>query len=146
MFEKCAYIENGYYQKINTEREMLAPDYLSNILVPFMDTQFHPCPALPVIPTAVPVKIWSTDRFSTEDQVRAHVKEYCDALQKHFYNYTNALVMTDSPKLECEGFNITFLESLEKPNTHTSPAQEILCGLRYIAQYPVMMFKSFSDL
>jgi hypothetical protein len=146
MFEQCAYIDNGYDMGTSAGREMLAPDYLSNIMVPFMDTQFLPCPALPVIPTAVAVKIRSTDRFSTEDQVRAHVKEYCDALRKHFYNYTNALVMTDGPKLECEGFNITYLESVEKPNMYTSPAQKLLCGLRYIAQYPAQVSLTSSNL
>lgn len=146
IFEQCAYIDNGYDMGTSASREMLAPDYLHKILVPFMETQFHPCPALPVIPNAVAVKIRSTDRFSTEDQVRAHVKEYCDALQQRFYNYTNALVMSDGPKLDCEGFNITHLESVEKPNTYTSPAQKLLCGLRYIAQYPAQLSFTGSNL
>ena len=51
----------------------------------------------------------------------------------HFYNYTNALRITGSPKLEREEFNITHLECVEKPNMYTSPTQKLLCGLSYIA-------------
>jgi hypothetical protein len=44
--------------------------------------------------------------------------------------------MTDGPKLEFEGFNITHLESVEKPNMYMSLTEKLLCGLRYIVQYP----------
>lgn len=146
MFEECAYIDNGYDMGTRTGREMMAPGYLSNILVPFIATQFLACRALPVIPNAVAVKIRSTDRFSNEDEIKAQVRKYCEALQEHFSNYRNALVMTDGPELECEGFNITHLESMETPNMYMSPAQKLLCGLRYIAQYPAQVSLTSSNL
>jgi len=146
MFKKCSKIDNGYDMGFNAVADMFSPIYLSDILLPFMDEYFLPCPDLPVLSDAVAVKIRSTDHYPNEDELRAYVKKYCDALQEHFYNFTNAAVMTDGPTLECEGFNITHFESLDKPGMYMSPAQKLFCGLKHVAHYPAQISRTESNL
>jgi hypothetical protein len=75
----------------------------------------------------------------------AHVKLYCDALQLNFSNFKRAMVMTDGPELKCDGFNITHFEYMEKPK-YGSAAHEILCGIQYIARYPIIITRVGSSL
>ena len=146
MFKKCSRIDNGYDMGVNAAGEMGDPNYLSNVLVPFINAHFLPCPDLPMIPNAVAVKIRSTDHYPNEDELRAYIKKHCDALQEHFYNFSDAVVMTDGPQLECEGFNITHFESTVQPGTYTSSAHKLFCGLRHIALYPAQLSRTESNL
>lgn len=145
MFTQCAKIDNGYDMEVSTQGEMGQPWYVSGTLMPFIENHFLACPSLPVLPDAMAVKIRSTDHYSTEEELQAAIQKYCDALTTNF-NISNVLVMTDGPRLACEGLNITFIESLESPDMYKSSAQKLMCNLQHIAHYPQQLTFAESNL
>jgi hypothetical protein len=78
------------------------------------------CPVLPSFPDAVVVYTSQIDVDLEEGERNSTVLDHGNNF--HFYNFSDAVVMTDGPQLECEGFNITHFESTVQPGTYKSSA------------------------